>query len=251
MKKRLRIRIIPVAIIGLLLILTNNCKKSDDNNNNTSLPVYDNDGNVYSTVVIGTQVWMSGNLRTTRYNDGTPVPNVTYDIGWQNLNTGAYSWHNNDAANKNPYGALYNWYAVSTGKLCPAGWHVPGDADWTTLENYLIANGYNYDGTTQGNKIAKSLSDTINWPESVTAGAVGNNDFPAYRNKTGFSALPGGMRGARPEDSNFGFTGYWWSATASDASNSWYRSIYFDASNVFRSDAAKFAGFSVRCLRNN
>jgi uncharacterized protein (TIGR02145 family) len=251
MGKRFRIRLVIFIIMELLLFLTNSCRKSDDiTDNNISFPVYDIDGNVYSTLTIGTQEWMAENLKTANYNDGAPIQNVTVDIDWQNFTTGAYCWHNNDTSNKSPYGALYNWYAVSSGKLCPTGWHVPSNSDWTTLENYLITSGFNYDGTTQGNKIAKSLAATTTWPVSGTRGAVGNTDFPEYRNKTGFTALPGGMRSARPEDSNFGYTGYWWSSTQYNGEGAWYYSIYFDFSSEFRGSATLWTGLSVRCLKD-
>ncbi|MFY0690217.1 MAG: BspA family leucine-rich repeat surface protein, partial [Cyclobacteriaceae bacterium] len=117
--------------------------------------VPDVDENDYSGVVIGTQVWMGENLATSKYNDGTTIPKVTDNTAWSNLTTPGYAWYDNDSATNAPtYGALYNWYAVETGELCPTGWHVPSDTEWTTLEDYLIANGYNYDGTTSGNKLA-------------------------------------------------------------------------------------------------
>ena len=100
--------------------------------------VTDDDGNVYHSVTIGTQVWMVENLKTTKYNDGTSIPLVTDATDWHNLLTPGYCWNNNDEATyKATYGALYNWYTVNTGNLCPTGWHVPGDAEWTTLTTYL------------------------------------------------------------------------------------------------------------------
>ncbi len=96
------------------------------------------DGNVYNIVIIGTHVWMKENLKTTKYNDGSNIPLVIDSTTWVNLTTPGYCWYNNDAtSHKNTYGALYNWYAVNTGKLCPAGWYVPSDTEWQTLMNYL------------------------------------------------------------------------------------------------------------------
>jgi uncharacterized protein (TIGR02145 family) len=155
----------------------------------------DIDGNVYKTVMIGTQVWMADNLKVTKYNNGTEIPNIKDGVQWAAATAGAYCLYNNDIGNKSTYGILYNWHAVNTRKLCPTGWHVPDDAEWITLENYLIASGYNYDGTTTGSKIAKSLAATTSWAPTTATGAVGNTDFPLYRNKSGFSALPGGYRG--------------------------------------------------------
>ena len=104
---------------------------------------------------------MAENLKTTKFKDGTPIPDVTDETDWAGLSTPGYCWHNNNIDNKNTYGALYNWFTVSTGNLCPSGWHVATHDEWTTLVDYLIANGYNYDGTTTGNKIAKALKTTI------------------------------------------------------------------------------------------
>jgi uncharacterized protein (TIGR02145 family) len=158
----------------------------------------DIEGNKYNTVNIGSQVWMAENLKTSRYNDNTTLSNITDNTSWPTLSTPAYCWYNNDAATyKATYGALYNWYVVDAtsngGKnVCPSGWHVPNDGEWTTLENYLISKGYNYDGSTNGNKIAKSLAEPTLWNISSTTGAIGNTDFSSYHNKTNFSALPGG-----------------------------------------------------------
>jgi uncharacterized protein (TIGR02145 family) len=99
--------------------------------------VTDIDGNVYQTVKIGTQVWMVENLRVTRYNDGEPIPHITNNSNWANLNTAGYGWYNNEINNKYPYGTMYNWYVVNSQKLCPKGWHVPTNAEWTILTDYL------------------------------------------------------------------------------------------------------------------
>ena len=145
----------------------------------TTLGVTDIDENFYETITIGTQEWMAENLKTTKYNDGNDIPDVTDDFEWSALTTGARSWYdNNEAANKNTYGALYNWYAVSTGKLCPQGWHAPTDQEWSTLENYLAANGYNYDGSTGSNNYALALASVNGWTSSQETGAVGNTDYP-------------------------------------------------------------------------
>ena len=109
---------------------------------------------------------------------------------WAELSTPAYCFYDNatDTLEQKKWGALYNWYAVNTGKLAPAGWRVPTGADWDTLQNYLIANGYNYDGTTTGNKIAKAMAAQTDWHESTHDGAIGNN--LSTNNRSGFSALP-------------------------------------------------------------
>ena len=171
----------------------------------------DADGNNYSTVTIGTQTWMLENLKTTKYNDGTAIPNVTDNSAWINLATPGYCWYNNDASYKNSYGALYNWYTVNTGKLAPKGWRVPSQEDWTSLLNYLIANGYNYDGTTSGNKIAKALTSINSWRSKLTVeGTPGSSDYPEKQNSSGFSALPGGSR--QESFIGEGYVGLWLSS---------------------------------------
>jgi len=144
----------------------------------------------------------------------------------------------------------YNWYTVNTGNLCPTGWHVPTDAEWTTMEDYLIANGYNFDGTTTGNKIAKALASTTLWALSTNTGAVGNTDYPAKRNATGFTALPGGFRNPNGSFASHGYLGTWWSATEDDASNAWYRYLDSGTSDLGRNSYPKEYGFSVRCVRD-
>jgi uncharacterized protein (TIGR02145 family) len=210
----------------------------------------DADGNIYSTVRLGSQVWMGENLKTTKYKDGTAIPLVTDNTAWSNLTTSGYCWYSNNSANKDTYGALYNWYTINTGELCPTGWHVPTTAEWTKLENYLIASGYNYDGTTTGNKIAKSLASTALWTSSDNTGAVGNADYPAKKNLTGFTALPGGIRVIDGPFSYIGLVGYWWSATVYDEPDAWYRDLSFNSSFVSSDGANMKNGFSVRCLRD-
>jgi uncharacterized protein (TIGR02145 family) len=215
--------------------------------------VNDVDGNTYSTIGIGSQIWMAENLKTTKYNDGTLIPLVFDTYSWSDRFSSGYCWYNNDAVTyKVSYGALYNWYTVSSNKLCPIGWYVPTDEEWTTLETYLIAKGYNYDGTTTGNKIAKSLSSNSGWTSSTITGSVGNIDYPAKRNATSFSALPGGGRNSIGTFSYIGYGGEWWSATEStDVANAIWRFIYSSDSKLGRNSTRKNSGFSVRCVKHN
>jgi len=210
----------------------------------------DNDGNNYKVVKIGTQTWMAENLKTTKYNDGTSIPNVTDYTAWQNLLTPAYCWQNNDTTTyKNTYGALYNWYTVNTAKLAPAGWHVPTDAEWTILENYLMANGYNYDDTTTGNNYAKSLAATTNWTTDTGTGVIGND--LSKNNSTGIFALPGGYRLNVGTFYGLGRCGSWWSASESTStSKAYYRAMSYYGSDVYRNYQFKTSGFSVRCVRD-
>src|ERR1035437_7296556 len=218
-----------ISIILLVTIVS--CSEKNDplnqDNSQSASTVTDKDGNVYHTVTIGTQTWMVENLKTTKYNDGTAIPLVTDNTAWHNLSTPAYCWYNNDATTyKNKYGALYNWYTVNTGKLDPTGWHVPTDAEWTTLENYLYANGYNYDGSTSGYPTyAKSLAAATDWAidiDTYDADAIGND--LSKNNSTGFSALPGGDRSSSfGSFYDVGYHGYWWSSTELNTLRAWSR----------------------------
>jgi len=209
--------------------------------------VTDIDGNNYKTVVIGTQEWMAANLNTTKYNDGTAIPNETDNTAWINLTTGAYCNYNNLVSNAATYGRLYNWYSTNTGKLCPTGWHVPSDAEWTNLQNYLIANGYNYDGTTIDNKIAKSMASTTGWNSSPITGTVGNNS--STNNKSAFTALSGGARYNNGTFSDIGIYGYWWNSSEY-LTSAIDRYLFFYSNYLFNRVDSKVSGFSVRCLRD-
>jgi uncharacterized protein (TIGR02145 family) len=211
----------------------------------------DPDGNIYKTVQIGNQVWMAENLKTTKYRDGSAIPHIMENSIWGVLSTGAYCLYNNDSTNKNIYGALYNWHAVSTSKLCPVGWHVPDNNEWTTLENYLIANGYNYDSTTSDNKIAKSLASTTYWISSTVRGSVGNMDFPAFRNKTGFSALPAGYRDFYGTFNQACIFTEFWSSTETSVDNAWLRGMCCEYAYLFSSFMYKTYGHSVRCVQDH
>jgi len=206
--------------------------------------VSDIDGNDYKTIQIGTQIWMAENLKTTKYNDGNSIPDVTDIIEWSHLTTGAYCWYNNDAASyKATYGALYNWFAVNTDILCPTNWHVPSAAEWIVLITYL--GGENI----AGGKLMET--GTTHWL----------NPDPKATNLTGFTGLPGGFRytddGFGHADYPFdasGFYGFWWSA--SEYSNIDAQIFYissWDPSFTASTDVTtiiKNGGMSVRCLKN-
>jgi uncharacterized protein (TIGR02145 family) len=199
--------------------------------------VTDIDGNVYTTVTIGNQEWMGENLRTRTLNDGTPIPYVNNGYTWFDYmasRTPCCCIFNNHAPNEEIFGLLYNGYAVKTGKICPVGWHVPSKDEWFILVDYLIANGYNYDGTTSGNKIAKAMAATRRWHSSSETGSPGNN--VQTNNSSCFSGLPGGhyhnaycaytynygfpyfyfYQSRYPLDGeplSIGYSGRWWSST--------------------------------------
>ena len=200
--------------------------------------VKDIDGNVYNIVTIGTQVWMAENLRTTRYNDGSSIPLVSGNTAWNNLTTAGYCWYNNDATTyKNVYGALYNWYVVNTNKLCPFGWHVPNDNEWTSLISYL-GNDSNAGGKL---KATGTIEEGTGLWSSPNTGAT---------NETNFTALPGGYRHRHGSFYSMGQNGNWWSESYYGAAEAWYRTLHYYNINVDRYSNYKTYGFSVRCVRN-
>jgi uncharacterized protein (TIGR02145 family) len=190
----------------------------------------DGDNNHYSIVEINDQIWMGLNLKATKYNDGNTIPIVTDGATWAALNSPGYCWYNNDPALKPTYGALYNWYTLNTGKLCPEGWHVPGDAEWTQLTNYLAGE------SVAGGKLKET--GTIHWT-SPNAGAT---------NENGFTSLPGGYRESSGTFTNLGAYGGWWSSSESIDSKAWNRFLYSDNTTFVNVDNTKSSGFSVRCL---
>lgn len=210
--------------------------------------VTDIEGNVYKTLQIGDQEWMVENLKTHKLNDGTPIAYVTADATWSDVNITdpmMCYYDNNDLENKDKYGALYNWYTVNTGKLAPAGWHVPTDADWQKLRDYLIANGYNFDGSTTGNKIAKSLAVNTGWVADATLGNVGNDQ--ASNNKSKFSALPAGYRSSLGSFGLIGNGSYWWAYNNAAKSN-W--GIETNGMNLASGFGDAKTGISIRCVKD-
>jgi uncharacterized protein (TIGR02145 family) len=190
----------------------------------------DQDGNIYKTIRIGTQVWMAENLRTTKYNDGTSIPYVTDNNIWAALTTPAYCWYNN---NESSYGALYNWYTVNTGKLAPSGWHVPSNAEWLTLVTYLGG------ASVAGGKLKET--GFTHW-HSPNTGAD---------NSSGFTALPGSSRVGSDGSFNIpGEAGIWWCSLGYSDSEAWFFSLYhvYSFTNIF--NYSKCYGFSVRCVKD-
>ena len=191
----------------------------------------DTDGNVYKTVTIGSQTWMAENLKTTKYSNGISIPLVTDNTSWSYLSTPGYCWYDNDAtANKATYGALYNWYTVNTGKLCPTGWHVPTDAEWTVLLDFL--GGWYL----AGGKLKEAGFTHWNSPNTSAT------------NEIGFSALPSGSRGFFGEFFDIGNGGNWWSSTETDTNEAWYQDLANNYCRMGRGRYSKREGYSVRCL---
>ena len=211
-------------------------------------------GHSYNLLEIGDQCWFKDNLGTSLYKDGTHINYHSTDYAaWQQSTAGAYAWYDNDSASYDSiYGKLYNWYAVNNSAgLCPTGWHVPSDSDWIILETYLENNGYNYDGSTSGKKYVKAMADTLYWTSSTNTGAVGNNDYPSYRNKSGLSLLPSGERTSGGFYNDLGDRGYWWSSSQYNSSTAWKRELKYNFSGaLLRGGEVYNTGFSVRCLKD-
>jgi len=203
--------------------------------------VADVEGYLYKTVLINNKVWMAENLRSAKYNDNSDIPPVINGAAWAALTTDAFCWYGNDETTNKPlYGALYNWYAVNKGTLCPTGWHVPTDAEFKGLSMFLgmtqtQADGFSWQGTDQGTQ----LKSTAGW-------TTGNGT-----NTVGFTALPGGYR--YYFDGGFagaGTIGYWWASDQVSPTNSYYRRLDGANAGIFREGAVKAAGKSVRCIKN-
>jgi len=194
--------------------------------------VTDIDGNVYPTVLIGNQFWMAENLKTTRFADGSVIPNVTDTTAWTQLSTPAWCNYNNSLANDIIYGKMYNWFTVSDPRnVCPAGWHAPTDAEWTILTDFLgglsVAGG--------------KMKATTGW-QSQNTGAT---------NESNFSGLPGGYRFNNNGAFAFvGGIGAYWSSSENDSGSAWHLYLFFDNGNANRFNTNKPDGLSVRCLRD-
>jgi len=234
---------------------------NDDNNNNNTFIC---DGVPYDSIVYGTQEWTVENACHTTYRDGTSIPEVTDNTEWESLTTGAWCYYDNDPTKPR----LYNCYALMgihdtdpntpNKEFAPEGWHVPSDAEWTTLEEHLIANGYNDDGSTTGNKIAKAMASTTGWYSSPSAPSPSPGGDQSTNNSSGFNAFPEGKREFNGSFSFEGYDAFFWSSTESNADfynadNAWARLLNNEHPTLFSlntSDGNKRNGFSVRFVRD-
>ncbi len=220
----------------------------------------DQDGNIFEWISYGEQDWSIENAEVVTYRDGTEIPQVTEDTEWSSLTTGAWCYFDYDYGPTKP--KLYNWYAVMgihdaasltdislRKEFAPEGWRVPTDSEWTTLEEYLITNGYNYDDTTTDNKIAKALASTTDWKNSENTGAIGNDQ--SLNNSSGFNAFPEGIRGPYGPFNNESRDAVFWSSTEVNATNAWLRILENWASHLHRDNYSKRNGFTMRFVRNN
>ena len=218
------------------------CKKekTTQSSNDLGKPganITDNEGNVYKTVTIGNQHWMAENLKVSKYNDGSAIPNINIDSLWKNNTTGAWAYHNNDTTNNAKYGKLYNWFVVNptmngNKNVCPSGWHVPTDAEWTVLTNFLGGE------LVAGGKMKEV--DTISW----------NKPNTAANNKSLFTALPGGSRNYDGTFEPIGKFGNWWTSTEDYTFFAWYRNLNESNGAASKGSGLEESGFSVRCLRD-
>lgn len=260
--KRVYIKSINYLICIIILILTN-CSLTPDGINYppenqivTPPPVAgpivtDIDGNEYHSITLGNQIWTIENLRTGRYNNGDTIPFITDCSTWKYLATPGYCYYKNttDTAYNHKYGALYNWYAVNTNKLAPAGWHIPSHAEWDTLINYLIANRYNWDGSTTYNLIAKSLAAASDWAANSVIGTIGND--LSKNNRSGFSALPSGYRNVNGSFMNAGIYTDFWSSSEFTSVSAYTYFLNTKGSYLGNTYDSKYYGFPVRLIKNH
>jgi uncharacterized protein (TIGR02145 family) len=229
------------------LILTSSCKKDED----SSGTVTDSEGNIYTTITIDSLIWMVENLKTTKYSDGTSIPLVTDNDEWKALTTPGYCWYENDIANKATYGALYNFHVVApylngNKSICPTGWHVPSDNEWKELETFIGISDNEINiignrGDNQGGLLKEA--GTSHW-SSPNLGAT---------NETGFTALPGGYRGAINDIySDLGNQAVFSSSTEDNTrlTYHWGRGLSYDKSSIYRETPSKFTPISLRCIKN-
>lgn len=222
--------------ISCLFIFSISCKQDDENPTISSNPentVTDIDGNIYHTVNIGSQVWMLENLKTTKYRDGSAITYINDSTDWKILSTEAFCWYNNDGTNKSVYGALYNFYVLLDSRgLCPLGWHVATDAEWTALTTFLGGD------SVAGGKLKEA--GLAHW----------SNPNTGADNSSSFTALPGGSRTDAGSFTSIGNNGYWWGTSGGVNNSAWYRIIHYATSYINGGNANKQFGFSVRCVKD-
>ncbi|RQO29787.1 hypothetical protein DBR32_14480 [Taibaiella sp. KBW10] len=218
-----------ITLLSLTASMTSCAKKTSKPTD--PVTVTDVDGNVYTTVRIGTQLWMTENLRTTRYKDGTAIPTGLSNTSWGDASAGAFAIYAENNAHNTTYGKLYNWYAVNTGKLAPEGWHVPSRAEWETLVSNLGGS------SVAGGKL-KAISSLWNAPNLGAS------------NSSGFAALPSGYKGTSGGYELMGESAYWWASSARNASQADYLRVDDDLAGAAINGATKQFGYAVRCIKD-
>ena len=237
-----RFRVLYLVIFCLIIVTVTGCYKVIE-------PVFggtvtDVDGNVYNTVTIGKQTWMIENLKVTRFRDSTSINLVSDSAMWRNQIIPAYCWYKNDSSTYKPiFGALYNWYAVKTGKLAPKGWHIPTNEEWFTLEESVSQLNY------VSGSLAKILASKNYWISCHSSFTIGNE--PALNNSSGFGALPGGWRlNERTSFTKIDSLGAWWSSSSASDTTAYNWSLMNSLSTVQRAPCKFWAGMSIRCVKN-
>ncbi len=261
--QRRSLRAISVSMVLLALVFIASCKKDDDA---TDTPPGINapaaldqpgaggtnqEGDTFTSVIIGSQEWMSENLNVAIYKDGTPIPEVTDPNVWTSLTTGAWCWYNNDSASyAATYGRLYNWYAVAgiydaasetnpslRKQLAPSGWHLPTTAEWTTLIDYL-----------GGSAVAGDKMKTTGTIQDGTG--LWHTPNGMASNSSGFSATPGGRRWNMGAYNGINYITFWWSTDEQVSNYPGCLSLIYEVATAPISNGQKDNGYSVRCLRN-
>ncbi len=220
----------------MVAVAVMSCEKEEEkhdppgngNNNQKDSTITDIEGNHYPVIEMGEQKWLTKNLQATSYNDGTPINHVRDEQEWSNLANGAYSWYHNDTAHAATYGALYNWYATASGKLCPKGWRVANDDDWKKLKDFLTNRGH---VCTEGNAL-----------KNKDAWEFGADDY-------GFNALPAGRRDQNGQFHAENDGAYWWTQTEFDKQQAWYWYVFHYSGQMIRHYNPKNIGLSVRCIK--
>jgi uncharacterized protein (TIGR02145 family) len=231
MKNLIRIRLCWLFAIGISLIVTAGCKKSEDTNIVEGASITDSEGNLYKTVIIGTQTWIASDLKVTKFSNGDIIPTTTLDISKETAPK--YQWaYANDETNVATYGRLYTWYiATDSRKICPAGWHVPTDVEWESLKLFL--------GGESAAGVKLKTAGTTLW-QSPNSGVT---------NETGFSAVPGGWRKITGEFVSLHLSNYQWSSS-DGVPLGWGQAFHSDDNLLLRGGYTKAAGVSIRCLKD-
>jgi uncharacterized protein (TIGR02145 family) len=212
--------------------------------------VSDVEGNSYKVTRIGSQFWMAENLKTTKFSNGEIIETtVPANLNLVNMSKPVFQWaYYGSESNASVYGRLYTWQAtIDSRGLCPSGWHVPSEGDWKVMSDYLIENGYGFEGS--GDDIAKSLASKTAWPYSAIPGSIGNN--PIMNNRTGFSGIRAGYRVYTGNFTSSTTTAIWWSSTASTSISAKYYSLTVNSNYLNSSTIHKNTGNSVRCIKND
>ncbi len=204
-----------------------------------NITVTDYDGNIYNTITVGNQIWMAENLKTTTYDNGTPIPQVNNPFDWAALTSGAYVWYNTEIEWKEPYGGLYNWHAITNvNVLCPQNWSVPTVQDFQTLSEFLGGNAVS------GGKLKSTRTDPETHPRWNTPNA-------ASTNSSNWSAFGGGIRHTSGNFAIFGLYGRWWSTTETDLQKSNAIELTTGNGTFTVTNSFKYHGYSVRCIKTN